>query len=185
MEQEETVVIDFSDFKADNSLPKDKPNYANPVEEYTLEGVYLNSYKTPAIAGKALHITTSAICECCRGNSLQLPKYGKIFLYKGDSIEKRLKDIEQYNANNYKVSRREVEVYSINGKFLHYYPSLAAASQKEHISVPYIRDCCTAKKLFLREKVFLYPGSNIRARLQLIKQQQELEEAIEKEILKH
>lgn len=184
MEQEDTVILNLSDFPKPDMSQKDKLNYYNPVNEYTLEGVYIKTWKSPAIAAKAYGITSGIVNTCCKGIPLFIEKYGKIFLYKGDSIEKRLKAIEQYEKSKVKAAHQRIEVYNKEGKLLSCYPSLTRASIKYGISAKYIRDCCSSKRLFVKDYIFLFEGGNIKERLKLIKQKQELDAKIENEILK-
>jgi len=184
MEQEDVVALSLSDFPKPDISQKDKPNYYNPINEYTLEGVYVKTWKSPAVAARAYKITSRCITTCCKGIPPFIEKYGKIFLYKGDSIDKRLEAIEQYEKSKVKAAHLRVEVYSKKGRLLSCYPSLTRASLKYGISAKYIRDCCSGKRLLVKDYIFLFEGGNIKERLKLIKQKQELDAKIENEILK-
>ena len=184
MEQEDTVILNLSDFPKPNMSQKDKPNYYNPINEYTLEGVYVKTWKSPAVAAKNYGITLSSLNACCKGVSLFMEKYGKIFLYKGDSIDERLEAIKQQEKNRVRAPHLRIEVYSKEGKLLSWYPSLSRVSCKYGMSAKYIRDCCSGKRLFVKDYIFLFEGGNIKERLKLIKQKEKLDAAIEKEILK-
>ena len=184
MEQEDVVTLNLSDFPKPNISQKNRPNYYNPVNEYTLEGVYVKTWKSPAIARKAYRLPQGIVNRCCKGCPLCIEKYGKIFLYKGDSIDKRLEDIKQQEANRIKATHLRIEVYSKGGKLLSCYPSLGKASDKYHIACNIIRECCNGKRLFVKDYIFLFEGGNIKERLKLIKQKQELDAKIENEILK-
>ena len=184
MEQEDIVILDLSDFPKPNMSQKDKPNYYNPVNEYTLEGVYIKTWKSPAVAARAYGITSGQVNNCCKGVPLFIEKYGRIFLYKGDSIDERLKAIEQHEKSKVKAAHLRIEVYSKEGKLLSCYPSLARASFKYGISTKHIRDCCSGKRLLVKDYIFLFEGRNVKERLKLIKQKERLNAIIEKEILK-
>ena len=184
MEQEDVVTLNLSDFPKPDMSQKDKPGYYNPVNEYTLEGVYVKTWKSPAIAGKAYGLSQGVVSKCCNGYLLCIEKYGKIFLYKGDNIDKRLEDIKQQGASRIKTAHLRIEVYNKGGKLLSYYPSLGKASDKYHIDRSIIRECCQCKRLFVKDYIFLFEGGNIKERLKLIKQKQELDAKIENEILK-
>jgi len=184
MEQEDVVTINLSDFPKPDMSERDKPNYYNPVNEYTLEGVYVKTWKSPAIAERAYGLSKRTVYNCCKGCILCIEKYGKIFLYKGDSIVERLKAIQQ-NINKAKASHLNVEVYNKSGKWLSWYPSLSKTSDKYHIAHNIIRECCQCKRLFVKDYIFLFEGGNIKERLKLIKQKEKLDAAIEKEILKN
>lgn len=184
MEQEDTVVLSLSDFPKPNMSQKDKPNYYNPVNEYTLEGVYVKTWKSPAVAARNYDIPPVSLNACCKGVPLFLEKYGKIFLYKGDSIDERLEAIKQQEKNRVKTPHLRIEVYSKEGNLLSCYPSLSRVSFKYSISAKYIKDCCIGKRVFVKDYIFLFEGRSIKERLKLIKQKEKLDEAIEKEILK-
>lgn len=183
MKQKDIVVFDLSDFPKPNMSEKDKPNYYKPVNEYTLEGVYIKTWKSPAVARRAYKMPHGYINQCCRGNILYIKKYGKIFLYKGDDINKRLKDIQQSN-NNSKAPHFNIKVYNKRGRLLSTYPSLGKASDKYHISPRMIRNCCSGNRLIIKDYIFLFETGDIKERLHLIKQKEEFDAAIEKEILK-
>lgn len=184
MEQEDVVTFNLSDFSKPDMSQKDKPNYYNPVNEYTLEGVYIKTWKSPAVAARAYGITSGQVNTCCKGVPLFMEKYGKIFLYKGDSIDERLEDIKQQKASRIRATHLRIEVYSKEGKLLSCYPSLSRVSFKYNIATKTIRDCCSGKRLFVKNYIFLFEGENIKERLKLIKQKQELDAKIENEILK-
>ena len=184
MKQKDTVVFDLSDFPKPDMSKKDRPNYYNPINEYTLEGIYVKTWKSPASAARAYGMSDGHITQCCRGGILSIEKYGKIFLYKGDNIEERLEAIEQQSNVRGKTSHFNIEVYDKKGKFLSIYPSLGKTSYKYDINPNTIRECCSGKRLFIKDYIFLFEGGNIKERLKLIKQKEELNAAIEKEILK-
>ena len=70
MKQEETIELTLSDFPQDVTPRQDKENYYNPVNEYTMEGVYVKTYKSPTAAARALGISKTVILSCCRGSTL-------------------------------------------------------------------------------------------------------------------
>ena len=184
MKQEETIKLTLSDFSKDVPPQQDKENYYNPVNEYTMEGVYVKTYKSPTAAARALGISSATVKSCCRGSALYIVKYDRIFLYKGASIKQRLKAIMEAENNRIRPIAFTIDVYTKKGKFIITCPSIVKAHDKYGIAVANIRKCCTGERLFIKDKIFLFMGSDIKERLKLIKQKEELDAAIEKEILK-
>ena len=174
-------VKDFNDFK--NIKPsEEKEGYINPVCEYTREGVYVKTWKNPVVVAKAFNVSTSLIINCCKGYPLISYKCNRIFLYKGTNINKRLKAIKQYEISDNPT--RPVDVYTLDGEFIRTYSSMTAAG-KNKIGNCYIKECCLAKRLFIKDKIYLFKGSSISDRLKLIKKKEELDNLIEQEVLKH
>jgi hypothetical protein len=183
MKEEDINIIDLSDFPKQHPKPKDKKYYYNPIDAYTLEGVYINTYKSPASLSKELDIPSTAILACCKGRILFCYKIGRIFLYKGDNIEKRLKEIEESKKKHQSKQGYSVEVYTKKGKFLSCHRSIVAAAEKYNAAPSTIKDCCIGERLFVRDKIFLFLGDNIKQRVKDIKQKEELELLVEKELL--
>ncbi len=184
MKQEETIELTISDFPQDVTPQQDKKNYYNPVNEYTMEGVYVKTYKSPTAAARALGISSATVKSCCRGSVLYTVKYDRIFLYKGASIKQRLKAIMEAENNRIRPIAFTIDVYTKKGKLITTCPSIVKAHDKYGIAIANIRKCCTGERLFIKDKIFLFMGSDIKERLKLIKQKEELDAAIEKEILK-
>lgn len=64
-----------------------KYNYINknrtiPVEQYTLDGTYINSFYSISSAARSINRRREGIRDCCRGR--QLSAYGYIWKYKQD-----------------------------------------------------------------------------------------------------
>ena len=91
MKQEETIELTLSDFPQDVTPQQDKENYYNPVNEYTMEGVYVKTYKSPAAAARTYGIEGTNIRKCGRGEITTIS--GKIFLRANETIEDRLNKI--------------------------------------------------------------------------------------------
>lgn len=77
-------------------LSKKRPRYM-PVDVYTLEGEYLGGYPSATAAAKELNVCVSDVTSCCYGvdgkSYGKLSTGGRIFLWVGDSIKERLKQI--------------------------------------------------------------------------------------------
>lgn len=181
---DEVNVIDLSDFPRNTPDTKDKKNYYNPVEMYTQEGEYLCTYKSPAMAARELGISRASINGCCRGVPLVNETLGRIFLYKGNNIKERLKEIKKKGIVN-KRRGIPVEVYSLNGKFLSCHVSMAKAAGKYNTHCSLIKACCDKKRLCIGDRIFLFFGDSIKERLKEIKRKKILDKMIEQELLKH
>ena len=144
------------------------------VWEYSLGGKLLYkwpSYKTAAIAAKT---TPHAIAFCCKGKSLFIGK--KTYLYPNGDIKQRVIDIkrELYRLSKKRPKYREVDEYSIDGKFIKAYLSASAASKECGIHVSNITRCCKGMdgngkvRLTAGGKIFLWVGGSISERIDLI-----------------
>ena len=183
-EKEEINVLDFSDFAKEPIKPKDKESYYNIVDEYTLDGIYLQTYKSPAAASRVLGVSRAVIGCCCTGRTLFVSKIGRIFLYKGDSIKKRLKQIEKNEATR-KHLGISVEVYSKSGRFLSCHNSIVKVATIYHAAYKNIKKCCIGEKLYVGDKIYLFFGDSIKERLKAIKRRERLNKIIESTLLKH
>lgn len=172
----DTVVMSSEDFEKlqEKSPVLHRKSYYYKVEEYTIDGDFVRTWENTAEAAEALNTSTSVISHCCRGASLSVPKLGRIFLKEGGSIEDRLNEIEasqSLDANRKKLTRREVRQYDMKGKLVSVYPSLCFASDHLGISISLISNCMKGKTLYdPMERIFLGDTDSIKARLELIKQ---------------
>jgi len=183
-QKETTIVLDMSGFPSKNDIRASKTinTHYNPVEEYTLDGIYIKTWKNPSEAAKHYNISISAIRMCCRREVSYIKSINKIFLYKGDNIGNRLNFIDN---NVSKSGSREVDVYNIKGELIGCFSSFVKAANKYNIDYHWISKCCKGIILCVKDLIFLYPKDNIKIRLKLIKQKKALDDALENEILKH
>ena len=79
-------------------LSKKRPLYRE-VDMYSLDGEFLQAYPSASSASRQLNIHVSDITRCCNGGDKyrknRFTAKGKIFLWVGDSISDRLKQIKQ------------------------------------------------------------------------------------------
>lgn len=173
--KDEPITLDFSEFQNRES-PKinHRPSYYNKVEEYTLDGVYLRTWENTVEAGEYHKVTGGTISHCCQGQPLFIDKLSRIFIKEGDSIEKRLKDIEKKALQiRVKKPRISVDEYDIQGNYIKTWESIASiCSSKTPTIVSTISKCCKGKILYskINKRIFLYSGASIKARLELIEQ---------------
>ena len=150
--------------------------HGKEVYEYTLGGRFLCKHPTHTIAA-ALHKTTSRIItNCCKGIRLFHEK--RIFLYADGNIKERVKQVkaELYRLSHKRPKYREVDEYSLDGKFIKAYPSASAAARECGIHVSNICRCCSGiggygrQNLTTGGRIFLWVGDSISDRLELIKE---------------
>lgn len=81
-------------------LSQKKPKYRE-VDEYSLEGIFIKGYPSASAASRAISTSVSGITRCCNGDDGDGHKVytckRRIFLWIGDSISKRLEEINMYN----------------------------------------------------------------------------------------
>jgi hypothetical protein len=148
---------------------------AKEVCEYTLGGRFLFKYPAVKEAALANNITSYMIHNCSKGKRLFVDK--RIFLYPGDDIKQRVKEVkaELYRLSQKKPKYREVDEYSLDGKFIKAYPSASAASRELDIHVSDITRCCNGydgyshNKFTAKGKIFLWVGDSISDRLEQMK----------------
>ena len=92
------------------------------VEQYTLEGIYVNTYSSCAVAGKALGITSSNIIRVCN-NERHLAGG---FQWKYENTNKV---ITIYNPNGYRYSRKVAQVCPKTGEVLETFKSIVEATK--------------------------------------------------------
>ena len=161
---EETVVVDFSEFQ-NREPPKPKPRPPmKPVDHYTIEGIFLRTYKNATEAHKETGVKQDIINRCCQGKQLHVPSVSSIFLYDGDDIEARMHLIEE------KTPTRIVYEYSLHGELLHTYANYATAAIANNTSTDNIRNCVKGRSLISVSKIFLHRGDSIEKRLHLIEE---------------
>lgn len=145
------------------------------VCEYTLGGRLLCKWPTAVMAAKANKTSAQKVGNCCKGKRLFLDK--RIFLYAGDDIKQRVKEVkaELYRLSKKRPKYREVDEYSLEGEFIKGYPSASAASKETGIHVSDITRCCNngdkynKTRLTTKGRIFLWVGDSISDRLELIK----------------
>lgn len=171
---DEDIVInsfeDFNEFR--EKLPvKRRHEFYKPVVEYTLDGAYLRSFESITQASHYHNISASAIGNICKGRFMYSNKTMSIFLYRGDDITERLKKINpvQLMLPTHANTNKEVCEYTLGGKLLFKWPSHKMAGQSINVSSRIIASCCKGIRLFIGEKIFLYPEDDIKQRVKEVK----------------
>lgn len=146
------------------------------VEEYSLAGRLVYVWDCIKDVSKHYGYTVSAITACIHGHKLQMD--GHIFVYSNSDIKARVKEIRRLRALELlkRTKCTPVDAYTIDGEFLKAFPSASTASKEYGFPVSTITRCCKdindkqRPTLSCHNMIFLYPGSSISERLELIKQ---------------
>ena len=79
---------------------KNKKPKCRPVDVYTLDGSFIESFPSASAAARKYNVNVSTITRCCYNKGAHsrqsLTAKNKIFLFVGDSITDRLELIEQF-----------------------------------------------------------------------------------------
>lgn len=165
------------DFRKEWNFPY--ASKAKEVYEYTLGGRLIAKWPTSIIASKANKTTPCLVSNCCKGIRLFVDK--RIFLYPDGDIKQRVKEVKQelYRLSKKKPKYREVDEYTLDGKFVKGYPSASAAGRELNIHVSDITRCCNGGDKYNRNKftakgrIFLWVGDSISDRLEQMKKLKE------------
>lgn len=114
-------------------LPKLKEINSMQVEQYNLQGEFIQSYNSATDAAKAVGGLVSNICACCNG--LTGSSYG--FVWKFTEKEK---------TSRTKVHKRRVVQKSLTGEILGYFDSIKEGSAKTGCTQIGIYACCKHKQ---------------------------------------
>ena len=87
-----------------------------PVNKYTLDGKFIESYDSISDAARALgdNRLTSAITNCCKHITTQVYRYIFTYADSNDIIEDRVKAAKQVQHHR----NQPVEQYDLNGKYI-------------------------------------------------------------------
>ena len=150
--------------------------YPKEVSEYTLKGKFVAVYPNIKTAGEVNSISTVKITNCCNGKTLYVGN--KIFLYSKDSIEERMPLVRRKLFIESKKRKKCTQVYeyTLDGQFTASYISASEAARSIEAHASQILDCCRGrfhhnknkKLLFIKDRIFLFPGDSISKRLELI-----------------
>lgn len=167
-DENSSVNLSLNDFKEmqTRAPSKKRKEYYKEVVEYTMDGQFITCYPNAGEASKATGLSAAAVQAMCKGRSLFSCKLNKIFLFRGDDIDVRLKDIEKKAS---KATHREVYEYSLKGRFIGKYPTTKEAAKHLKVSPYLITKCCTGKRTHINNKILLYAGNkNIKERVKIV-----------------
>ena len=168
MDKDGTLTLeDFARFKRRKPVKK-REDYYRPVVEYDMDGVPLKEYPSCKEAGDSNEVSASYISSICRGRQKCSVKLHKIFLYRGDDIEKRMALIEQVNKLR-KCKIRPVFEYTLGGRLIYEYENVTQAAVINKITSNKITSCCKGNTLYIGKSTFLYEDGDIKKRVSEIK----------------
>lgn len=107
----------FDEFKIISNIRKK----IQPVDQYSLDGILLNSFDSIKDAGKYNNISAdyqSHISACCKGKKSYA--LGYVWRYKGDPFDK-------YEVNADFKTKQSVDQYDIDGRFINTFPTIKDA----------------------------------------------------------
>lgn len=146
---------------------------SKPVDVYTKDGKFIESYKTIADASEELGVPASNISRCCK--SLCGTAYGFQFRYKGEPFTPKPFTEYQYRKSRKGHSCNEsrfvsINVYAKTGELVGIYKKLSEAAKVYNTSTGNICKCYRGKILTNKGYIFL-KDTNIEERLQQIRNQ--------------
>ena len=129
------------------------------VDQYTTDGVFIATFDSIRLAQQMIgYENGNAIIECCHGRCMVA--YGYVWRHHGEPFDKY--DIR---PNNY--GRKEVDCYSLDGKFIKTYKSMGIASKElGHIDkngkglTSKICNCCNGLRNIAYGYVWRYKGDS-------------------------
>lgn len=137
----------------------DEDNYRNSVKvkKYTPEGKFIGLYKTMSDALDELGKTkfnSNSIKASCDGKTYY-PRFGFVWRYEFDDFNKYPVVLESKNT------KKCVDQYSLDGKFIATYDTISEALLANGISICYcsqISDCCKGKQAYTQGYVWRFHG---------------------------
>lgn len=168
-------VVILSDVAFEKKPSKSRYELVKPVVEYTRDGQFVASYSCLKEASKATGIHSTTIRGICCGINLHTWKNTgeRIFLYRGDDINVRLKKIEErydeYKSLHPRAVSKPVCEYTLGGRFLFKYPAIKEAAIVNKVSSNLIHNCIKGKRLYIDKHIFLFPEDDIKERVKLVK----------------
>lgn len=158
---------DFARFSQRKPVKK-REDYFKPVVEYDMDGVPLREYSSCKEAGDSNGLSSSAISNICRGFCKYSTNVSKIFLYRGDDIEKRMALIENIFKTKKTLPKPVVE-YTLGGRLLYVYDNMTQAASVNNITPLLVSSCCRGKRLYIDKKIFLFKDDDIKQRVRKVK----------------
>lgn len=125
-------------------LTGEKVNFHRKVNQYTLEGKYIQTFSSAQEARRVLDKKGIAVTGCCLGTH---PTAGGFYwrYFEGDTSDIF---IEPFVKVKYikKVQTRAICQYTLNEDFIKSYPSMVEAHRDTKIYLRSIRECCQGKR---------------------------------------
>lgn len=156
---------DFKEFK-EKTPAKTRQEYMKPINSYTLEGAFLETFDSAEEAGKKYGLSAGAIQNICAGRHLYSRKIKKIFLYRGDDILKRVQKIDYHPLP---FGQKKVYEYTLGGRLLGTWPSINIAAKSVGVSPMTLTSRLYSPKGFIGKRIFLFPTQDIKERVKNVK----------------
>lgn len=128
----------------DKILSGEKVNFHRKVNQYTLEGKYIQTFSSAQEARRVLDKKGIAITGCCLGTH---PTAGGFYWRYFEGVTSDI-FIEPFIKANYtkKVQTRTISQYTLARDFIKSYSSMVEAHRDNKLYLRSIRECCQGKR---------------------------------------
>jgi hypothetical protein len=131
---------DFNEFYDCQNIQAFEDKSVKKINQYTLEGKFIEQWNSISEAGKKLNLNESSIGKCCRKEPSTHQIGGFIWRYSNDVIGQ-----SDISSINYK-SKKIIEQYTLEGKYLNTYESISYAANAINSVSTNISKCCSGKR---------------------------------------
>lgn len=142
----------------DETLEKMRSNQwtMRPVDQYTLDGRYINSYRSGAEADRAIH--ANAQCAIRSANGSCLSAHGYIWIYSDDPnkeqlLEERVKRISEGVKNS---RSRPIMQFTKTGNFVAEHKNITDAGRSINRLPAHISQCADGARISAHGFIWLY-----------------------------
>lgn len=146
-------------------------SHAIPIDVYSKEGVFIETFEAISIAAERYNISTTEISRCCKSKcgtskGFQFRYKGEHFVPKPFTEYKRrlLNRGKNHNRNRF----RTVYEYTIDGNYVKTWDNITSAADANDTTTGNICKCYKGKILTNKGKIYLL-DNNIKERLNLLK----------------
>ena len=120
---------------------KNKNTNGRSVCQYTIDGDFINEFKSASHAETYTTIDSSRILKCCHNKAISSGK----FRWSFEKLEKLEPIVIDYSKYIPHIAKRNVYQFDLNGKILNMFLSIKEASEKTSTSVDLIRHCISGQ----------------------------------------
>ena len=120
---------------------KNKNTNGRSVCQYTIDGNFINEFKSASHAETYTTIDSSRILKCCHNKAISSGK----FRWSFEKLEKLEPIVIDYSKYIPHIAKRNVYQFDLNGKILNMFLSIKEASEKTSTSVDLIRHCISGQ----------------------------------------
>lgn len=137
--------------KSADGRPKSKPTkFVQRIDKYTLDGEYVCTYDDVKTAAEENGVRTSGIYASIKRKSRRCGDF--IYRVEGDVVEP---------SEIVFLKHERVEKYSLDGKFICVYDSIADAASQNAMSASSVNACVTGKARRCGDFVYRFEGSDL------------------------